>query len=141
MYFFWTFFAFKIRFLKPAFCEKTITLNFQLNFKGIAVFDLFWIKIAPHFVFLNLENTYQAHKNLVFNLALNYVQNTEDAEEITQDVFLSVHQSMSSFKGQSDIKTWIYRITINKSLQFSILLKKVFDSHRPLHINFLCYFF
>jgi len=67
---------------------------------------------------LNLENTYQAHKNLVFNLALNYVQNTEDAEEITQDVFLSVHQSMANFKGQSDIKTWIYRIAINKSLDF-----------------------
>lgn len=67
---------------------------------------------------LNLEHTYQAHKNLVFNLALNYVQNTEDAEEITQDVFLSVHQSMANFKGQSDIKTWIYRITINKSLDF-----------------------
>ena len=67
---------------------------------------------------MNLEHTYQAHKNLVFNLALNYVQNTEDAEEITQDVFLSVDQSMANFKGQSDIKTWIYRITINKSLDF-----------------------
>ena len=55
---------------------------------------------------------------MVFNLALQYVQNTEDAEEITQDVFLSVHQSFSSFKGESTLKTWIYRITINKSLDY-----------------------
>ena len=55
---------------------------------------------------------------MVFNLALSYVQNSEDAEEITQDVFLSVHQSISTFKAQANIKTWIYRITINKSLDF-----------------------
>jgi RNA polymerase sigma-70 factor (ECF subfamily) len=65
-----------------------------------------------------LEFLYQTHKDLVYNLALNYVQNSEDAEEITQDVFLSVYQSMSSFKAQANIKTWIYRITINKSLDF-----------------------
>jgi len=65
-----------------------------------------------------LEFLYQTHKDLVYNLALSYVQNSEDAEEITQDVFISVHQSISSFKAQSNIKTWIYRIAINKSLDF-----------------------
>jgi RNA polymerase sigma factor (sigma-70 family) len=58
------------------------------------------------------------HKDLVYNLALSYVQNSEDAEEITQDVFIAVHQSISSFKAQANIKTWIYRIAINKSLDF-----------------------
>lgn len=55
---------------------------------------------------------------MVFNLALQYVQNSEDAEEITQDVFLSVHQSLGSFRKEAKISTWIYRITINKSLDF-----------------------
>jgi RNA polymerase sigma factor (sigma-70 family) len=58
------------------------------------------------------------HKDLVYNLALSYVQNSEDAEEITQDVFIAVYQSISSFKAQANIKTWIYRIAINKSLDF-----------------------
>ena len=58
------------------------------------------------------------HKDLVYNLALSYVQNSEDAEEITQDVFIAVNQSISSFKAQANIKTWIYRIAINKSLDF-----------------------
>ncbi len=64
------------------------------------------------------KDLYRLYKNLVFNLALQYVQNTEDAEEITQDVFVSVFQSLSSFQENSKHSTWIYRITINKSLDF-----------------------
>ncbi len=67
---------------------------------------------------MNLESLYNQYKNLVYNLALQYVQNTEDAEEITQDVFVSIHQNKDSFKENSTISTWIYRITINKSLDF-----------------------
>ncbi len=61
---------------------------------------------------------YDEHKKLVYNLALQYTQQTEDAEEITQDVFLAVHQSLSNFKQESKLSTWIYRITINKSIDF-----------------------
>ncbi len=53
---------------------------------------------------------------MVYNLALNYVQNHEDAQEITQDVFVSVHRSLDSFQHKANISTWIYRITINRSL-------------------------
>lgn len=53
---------------------------------------------------------------MVFNLALQYVQNKEDAEEITQDVFLKVYDSLDQFRGEAQLKTWIYRITINHSL-------------------------
>ena len=55
---------------------------------------------------------------MVFNLALHYVQNVEDAEEITQDVFVKIFNGLHTFKNQSSIKTWIYRITINQSLDF-----------------------
>lgn len=51
-------------------------------------------------------------------MALQYTQNYEDAQEITQDVFVSVHLSLSKFNYESKISTWIYRITINKSLDF-----------------------
>jgi RNA polymerase sigma-70 factor, ECF subfamily len=51
-------------------------------------------------------------------LALQYVQNQEDAQEITQDVFVAVHHGMRDFKAQSSLTTWIYRIAINKSLDF-----------------------
>lgn len=67
---------------------------------------------------MTFEEIYNNHKNLVFNLALNYVNNTEDAEEITQDVFVKIYGKIQSFKYQSELKTWIYRITINHSLDF-----------------------
>lgn len=51
-------------------------------------------------------------------MALQYTQNYEDAQEITQDVFVSVHLSMGKFNYESKLSTWIYRITINKSLDF-----------------------
>ncbi len=66
----------------------------------------------------NFQQLYNEHKTLVYKVALNYLQSIEDAEEITQDVFVQVHQSMDKFKNNSSIKTWIYRITINKSLDF-----------------------
>ena len=55
---------------------------------------------------------------MVFNVALQYVQNKEDAEEITQDVFVKVYQSFDKFQQKSTLKTWLYRITINESLDF-----------------------
>lgn len=65
--------------------------------------------------FLILYKNYNA---LVYNVALHYLQNIEDAEEITQDVFVQLHESISNFKEKSSLKTWIYRITINKCLDF-----------------------
>jgi len=54
----------------------------------------------------------------VFNLCLNYVQNYEDAQEITQDIFVAIHQSIDKFRNESNLETWIYRISINKCLDF-----------------------
>jgi len=58
------------------------------------------------------------YRILVYNLALHYVTNAEDAEEVTQDVFVKMHQSLHKFAEQSSIKTWIYRITVNCCLDF-----------------------
>lgn len=56
------------------------------------------------------------YKNRVFNTILGMVQNTEDAEELAQDVFIKALQNVEKFKGQSQISTWLYRIAINTSL-------------------------
>jgi RNA polymerase sigma-70 factor (ECF subfamily) len=65
---------------------------------------------------LKIEKIYNEYKKLVYSLTLQYVQNIEDAEEITQDVFLSVYQHIDGFREEVKISTWIYRITINKAL-------------------------
>ena len=53
----------------------------------------------------------------VFNTALGLMQNREDAEDIAQEVFAEVFQSVSRFRQQSRLSTWIYRITVTKSLE------------------------
>jgi RNA polymerase sigma-70 factor (family 1) len=64
------------------------------------------------------QEIYHEHQKMVYNLALNYLQNTQDAEEVTQDVFVKIHAKLPSFEGKSSIKTWVYRITINHCLDF-----------------------
>ena len=66
----------------------------------------------------DFEQIYHANIKAVYNLALHYVQNIEDAQEISQDVFVSVHESFTGFRQDAALSTWIYRITINKSLDF-----------------------
>jgi RNA polymerase sigma factor (sigma-70 family) len=96
------------------------------------------------------EELFGLFKDRVFNTALGYMQNREDAEEITQDVFVEVYRSIDKFKGKSSIGTWIYRITVNKSLdrikhrkrkkRFAFLTS-LFDSesgelvHQPVEFN------
>jgi RNA polymerase sigma factor (sigma-70 family) len=62
------------------------------------------------------EEIYAKFSQLVYNIALSYLQNREDAEEITQDTFVQIHHSFDRFESKSSLKTWIYRITINKCL-------------------------
>lgn len=54
----------------------------------------------------------------VFNTALGLLQHETDAEDIAQEVFIQVYRSISQFKSQSLLSTWIYRITVTKSLDF-----------------------
>jgi RNA polymerase sigma-70 factor (ECF subfamily) len=62
---------------------------------------------------------YESHKRLVYNLALNYTQNTADAQDITQEVFVKIYQNLKKHQDEkASLKTWIYRITINHSLDF-----------------------
>lgn len=64
------------------------------------------------------RHLYERTKTRVFNLALGYVRNREDAEEITQDVYIELFRSAGSFKGDASGTTWLYRIAVNKSLDF-----------------------
>jgi RNA polymerase sigma-70 factor (ECF subfamily) len=52
----------------------------------------------------------------VFNTALGLLQHHTEAEDIAQEVFIQVFRSIQQFKGDSLLSTWIYRITVTKSL-------------------------
>lgn len=67
---------------------------------------------------MTFREIYEICKKEVFNLALHYTGNVQDAEEITQDVFVKVHENLHRFREEAHIRTWIYRITIHQSLDF-----------------------
>ena len=64
------------------------------------------------------KSLYNATSTNVYNTALGYAQDTKDAEEITQLVYIKIHKYAHSFQGNSTINTWVYRITVNASLDF-----------------------
>jgi RNA polymerase sigma-70 factor (ECF subfamily) len=73
--------------------------------------------------FNELLNTYGKK---VFNLAFRLTGNKQDAEDVTQDTFLTVYKKLSGFRGESALYTWIYRIAVNNSLQLKRTLNKAY---------------
>lgn len=61
----------------------------------------------------DIETLIRQYGNDVLRTAYMYVKDIHSAEDIFQDVFIKVNQKLSTFEGNSSIKTWIIRITIN----------------------------
>jgi RNA polymerase sigma-70 factor (ECF subfamily) len=54
----------------------------------------------------------------VFRVCIGFVHNREDAEDLAQEVFIEAYKSIKHFRGEAKISTWLYRIAVNKSLNF-----------------------
>ena len=65
---------------------------------------------------LSFRQLYDLYNKLVYNTAMSFVPDVTTAEEITQDVFTKIYRRAGSFSGNSTVKTWIYRITVNTVL-------------------------
>ena len=61
----------------------------------------------------SFEELLGRYNNKVFSLATRLTRNPEDAEEVLQDVFVTVHRKLDSFAGKSSFSSWLYRITVN----------------------------
>jgi len=55
-----------------------------------------------------------AHQRTVFNLAFHLLGDRDEALDVSQEVFLRVFRTLSRFRGQSALRTWIYRIVVNQ---------------------------
>lgn len=56
-------------------------------------------------------------KDRVFNTCLGFLKNPQDAEDISQEVFIQVYDSIGDFRDEAELSTWIYRIAVTKSLE------------------------
>jgi RNA polymerase sigma-70 factor (ECF subfamily) len=57
----------------------------------------------------------EAHQRMVFQLAFHLLGDKEEALDLSQDVFLTVFRMLDRFRGQSALRTWIYRIVVNQA--------------------------
>jgi len=65
------------------------------------------------------ETIYHQHKPMVLQMCLGFVKGDKDiANDLLQEIFISVWNNLEIFKGASTYKTWIYRITVNTCLQY-----------------------
>jgi RNA polymerase sigma factor (sigma-70 family) len=71
------------------------------------------LRRGDEMAFKELVTVYQ---DRIYNTCIGIVQNAEDAEDVTQEVFIQVYRSIDNFKGESKLSTWLYRIATTRSL-------------------------
>jgi RNA polymerase sigma-70 factor (ECF subfamily) len=64
---------------------------------------------------LSFEELFDRYHGMVLRLVHRILADREEALDVTQEVFLTVYRKMNSFRGESSIKTWIYRIALNRA--------------------------
>lgn len=62
------------------------------------------------------EELYNRHHRRVYSLCLRMLQNTAEAEDLTQEVFIQLYRKIGSFRGESAFTTWLHRMTVNQVL-------------------------
>ena len=87
---------------------------FQISYPDKVDADL--VKLAVDGDKKALQNLIIRHQTFIYNLALKMTRSTEDAEDLTQEVFIKAITALSKFKGKSQFRTWLYRITVNHFL-------------------------
>jgi len=62
------------------------------------------------------EEVYNRHHRRVYAICLRMLKNANEAEDLTQDVFIQLHRKIGSFRGDSAFTTWLHRLTVNQVL-------------------------
>ena len=60
----------------------------------------------------------EKHQLSVIKICTGFLHNPEDAEDVAQEVFIEVYQSIKKFRGDAKLSTWLHRIAVNKSLNY-----------------------
>jgi len=74
------------------------------------------------------------YQQTVFQVAVSFTKNMDDALDLSQTVFLKVYEHLNKFRGESQFKTWLMRITLNESNNWNRKTKKrhmeTFDEYK-----------
>jgi RNA polymerase sigma-70 factor (ECF subfamily) len=64
---------------------------------------------------LTFEELFERYRSMVYGLTLRILGDHEEALDVSQEVFLTIYRKMSTFRGESSLKTWIYRIAAHRA--------------------------
>jgi RNA polymerase sigma-70 factor, ECF subfamily len=78
--------------------------------------DLELVKRAQHGDSDAFASLFNAHKARIYSVCLRMTNNTAEAEDLTQDAFMQVFRKLATFRGDSALSTWLYRIAVNTVL-------------------------
>jgi len=73
----------------------------------------------------------ERYHDRIYNLTYNMTSNREDAEDLTQEIFVKAFKALPRFKGKSSFYTWLYRIAINKTINY----RKKRNRNRPISLD------
>ncbi len=66
----------------------------------------------------------QENKDKIYRLCYGYLINKSEADDLFQEVMVNIWKNIESFRGQSQISTWVFRTTVNSALMYNKKLKK-----------------
>lgn len=82
----------------------------------------------------DFEEIYSKHSPKIYRVCMGYFNDSEQAKDITQETFISVWKNLASFRNQSQISTWIFRIATNSCLRALEKSKRVVTTELPLNL-------
>ncbi|MBK0382176.1 sigma-70 family RNA polymerase sigma factor [Pedobacter sp. SD-b] len=83
----------------------------------------------------NFKEIYQTYSPQIYRVCLGYVNDAEQAKDLMQETFISVWKNLTSFRHQSKISTWIFRIATNNCLRHLEKSKRIITTELPFQIE------
>jgi len=82
----------------------------------------------------DFEEIYSKHSPKIYRVCMGYFNDPDQAKDITQETFIAVWKNLASFRNQSQISTWIFRIATNNCLRALERSKRIVTTELPLNL-------
>jgi RNA polymerase sigma-70 factor (ECF subfamily) len=84
---------------------------------------------------IKFEDIYEEFSPKIFRVCMAYINDYEQARDLTQETFIAVWQNLPSFRNESQISTWIFRIATNNCLRAIERSKRIHTTELPTHLH------
>ncbi len=116
---------------------ESIENIFSSNYSGDEE-DLTLVKLANQGNYDSMEKFILRHQTWIYNISLRMTGNPQDAEDATQEVLIKMMTKLSTFKGNSSFRTWLYKIVSNHVLNMKRSMKEIVFTSFEDHRNIIC---